>query len=573
MQRKKQEMLKHIKEKKSIWKLGWIAGVSLFWLIIRTGGKPSRITYPCQRAAAANINIFLLALLGPVLALLGPVLAFGRVRTAFSHVLDHRLITPTLLVGTLLLAFVSFAFTLSSPVVQSSSIPVSINLPTHDAVGSVDPALFFVENASGSQGNLDGAISSLVNLMSAHSLYFYKTASQSSGLIGKNDVVIIKVNCQWDQDGGTNTDLVKAIIQKIVNHPEGFTGEVVIADNGQWMARTSQDAWFTVTNSYTHSQSEPNVATYFKNQGYKVSTWLWEIVRSVSVTEYSAGNYADGYVVSSTADAYTGMHLSYPKFKTTYGTYISLKNGIWTGSSYDNTRLKLMNVPVLKSHGGFGVTGSVKNYMGILSGTLTEGHGGIASGGLATVMAEAKFPTLNILDAIYVNANPVESGSASVGPGTPYTAASYTNIIGASLDPVALDYYSAKHILIPAAQAQGYNSYNSLNPDYTAKAVSTMDASFYTYLTNSMNELIRHGYSVTNSESQMNVYVRARYVNSPDINGDGKVNLQDLFILAKAYGSKPSAPNWNPKADIDGNGIVGLSDLVALVQYYGQPFP
>jgi hypothetical protein len=100
-----------------------------------------------------------------------------------------------------------------------------------------------------------------------------------------------------------------------------------------------------------------------------------------------------------------------------------------------------------------------------------------------------------------------------------------------------------------------------------------MDASFYTYLINSMNELIRHGYSVTNSESQMNVYVRARYVDSPDINGDGKVNLQDLFILAKAYGSKPGAPNWNPKADIDGNGIVGLSDLVALTQYYGQPFP
>jgi hypothetical protein len=58
-----------------------------------------------------------------------------------------------------------------------------------------------------------------------------------------------------------------------------------------------------------------------------------------------------------------------------------------------------------------------------------------------------------------------------------------------------------------------------------------------------------------------------------DINGDFKVGLPDLVLLAQAYGSKPGDPNWNPNADIDGNGIVGLSDLVALAQHYGQHYP
>jgi outer membrane protein assembly factor BamB len=58
-----------------------------------------------------------------------------------------------------------------------------------------------------------------------------------------------------------------------------------------------------------------------------------------------------------------------------------------------------------------------------------------------------------------------------------------------------------------------------------------------------------------------------------DLNGDFKVNLQDLVILAKAYGIPPIRPLGNPNADIDGNGIVGLSDLVILAQHYGQHYP
>ena len=58
-----------------------------------------------------------------------------------------------------------------------------------------------------------------------------------------------------------------------------------------------------------------------------------------------------------------------------------------------------------------------------------------------------------------------------------------------------------------------------------------------------------------------------------DINGDFKVSLADLVLLANAYGSVPTYLKWNPNADVDGNGIVGLSDLVTLALHYGQHYP
>jgi len=58
-----------------------------------------------------------------------------------------------------------------------------------------------------------------------------------------------------------------------------------------------------------------------------------------------------------------------------------------------------------------------------------------------------------------------------------------------------------------------------------------------------------------------------------DLNGDFKVSLSDLAILAKAYGSAPGDAKWNPNADINGNGAVSLSDLSIMAKYYGQHYP
>jgi hypothetical protein len=58
-----------------------------------------------------------------------------------------------------------------------------------------------------------------------------------------------------------------------------------------------------------------------------------------------------------------------------------------------------------------------------------------------------------------------------------------------------------------------------------------------------------------------------------DLNGDLTVGLQDLVILANAYGSRPGNLNWNANADIDNYGVVRLSDLVIMAIHYGQHYP
>jgi hypothetical protein len=358
--------------------------------------------------------------------------------------------------------------------------------------------LFFIENASAVEGNMDEAISALVRLMEIHGLSLLKTANQSEGLIGKDDVLIIEVNCQWPSRGGTNTDLVKSLIQEIVNHPEGFIGEIVVADNGQGYGSLN---WAS-SNAFNHGQSMQDIVDMFP--AYNVSTWLWDTIRMETVHEYDQGDFNDGYVVNSTQNPNTGLHVSYPKFKTKYGTYISFKKGVWEGSSYNSERLKVINVPVLKSHWTYGVTASIKNYMGVVTNFATASHSSVARGGMGTAMSETRLPILNILDCVWVNANPEESGNA--GPATSYEDASFTDVIGASQDPVAIDYWASKHVLIPAAMHKGYTEYSSLDPDYEP-VTPGLGESYHNYLERSMNELENVGYRFTMNEAEMNVYV------------------------------------------------------------------
>ncbi|UCG68473.1 MAG: DUF362 domain-containing protein [Thermoplasmata archaeon] len=364
--------------------------------------------------------------------------------------------------------------------------------------------IYVIDNTTG----YDDGFTRLIDLMGEHSLLFYKTDTTGEnmgpeGLIAADDVVIIKVNSQWNERGGTNNDLLKGIIQAIVDHPDGFLGEVVVVENGQGDGFGSfpyegANLNWTNSNAEDHSQSIQDVVDMFSGS-YNISTYLWDDITNISVTEYIDGNMDDGYVVNETANAVTGVKVSYPKFNTSYGTLISFKEGIWDPDvgNYVDGGLKLLNVPILKSHQVYGVTASVKHYMGVVSNRLYQHnpHDSVDDGGMGTVMAETRMPDLNILDAIWINAKPED------GPITRYNGATRVNIVVASVDPVALDYWAAKYILKQAASIV-YPSLNrsSMDPD------STVSGSFGDWLNISKQEIQRKGYQVTNNENQMNVY-------------------------------------------------------------------
>jgi hypothetical protein len=215
---------------------------------------------------------------------------------------------------------------------------------------SSDASDIFVVN--GTNGD-DQGINELIGLMRRHGLSFYAN-NNSSGIIDKNDIVIIKVNSQWDERGGTNTDLVKSLVQAIVDHPQGFQGEVVIADNGQAQYGSTGSGGslsYSQNNAENTSQSMQKIADSFSD--YKVSTYLWDTITNKRVYEYANGDFWDGYVVEVSPDSKTGLVVTYPKFKTEYGTNISFKLGVWDSANktYNSNRLKVINVPVLKSHG------------------------------------------------------------------------------------------------------------------------------------------------------------------------------------------------------------------------------
>jgi len=57
-----------------------------------------------------------------------------------------------------------------------------------------------------------------------------------------------------------------------------------------------------------------------------------------------------------------------------------------------------------------------------------------------------------------------------------------------------------------------------------------------------------------------------------DVNRDGRINGDDLYLLSKAYGSTPGAPNWNPDCDLNGDGKVDDTDMEIAGSNFGLTF-
>jgi len=58
-----------------------------------------------------------------------------------------------------------------------------------------------------------------------------------------------------------------------------------------------------------------------------------------------------------------------------------------------------------------------------------------------------------------------------------------------------------------------------------------------------------------------------------DVNGDGRIDLRDTALVARALGSTPTSANWNPSADIDGDGVVNMQDITLVARHFGQHYP
>ncbi len=319
---------------------------------------------------------------------------------------------------------------------------------TPEPPGTVKNAIFKVHQipaGPNTTANHNAGIDELIAEMGRRDLKFYRTAGASAeagskGLIAVDDVVLIKVNAQWKYRGCTNSDVVQGFIQKILEHPDGFHGEVVIVENGQGRGSLACDTSSAYGgNSAVHANAEDEshsflwLVSHFNDP--RVSAFLFDPIR---------GNFigADDHV----SDGYRRFeNVSYPCFTTAGGRRVELKEGIWTGSSYASNH-KLINFPVLKHHdvGVSEITGAIKHMYGLVSmedGQSSFRHYGGLGETCGKMMVSVQTPVLNIVDAIWVSHLSLDGRPES----TPFRA----NTLVASQDPVALDYHAAEYILYP----------------------------------------------------------------------------------------------------------------------------
>lgn len=473
------------KEKRNLFTIISITFAALAWFLLRTGTRFDRIRYPCQKA---SLDMVLLGI-----PLLGSFIAANRAKNSKrSKKRITFLLLGILVVGVgLLVTSNSFVFDMLYAALNPETSYVQNQDLTISELHS-DAPLSTVYVAKGR--NPADSLNSLLSLMKEKGLSIYQT-SQREGIIGKEDTVLIKVNGEWQERGGTNTDLLKAFIQKVIDHPEGFAGEVVVVENGQWAIYLDSDR----SNAEDKRQSFQKVVDYFENQGYPVSLYDWTGIGGTAgdiIIIEEDERERDGYV-----DVPRGV--SYPIFTTKFGTRISLKDGIWKEDQYDKSRLKFINMPVLKSHSLMGLTGATKHYMGVLSTPLCndgfDQHQGMVEHGLmGRMMAQVIYPDLNLIDANYI-------GVSSRGPASSYESAYKADLVLAGRDPIALDYYAGKYILYPLTEFERHHpdSQETKRTSYSGYPYNV----FRQYLISSKKELDKGGYQPTMDEKQIQVFV------------------------------------------------------------------
>jgi len=297
-------------------------------------------------------------------------------------------------------------------------------------------------------------VDTLLCLMSDHELPLYRTDRSHpwggpGGIIEPHDIVLIKVNCQWKFRGTTNTDVLRGLIHRILEHPDGFTGEVVIFENGQMQGSFDGDpvAW----GRYKNIPEAAGVHINAEDDTLTVERLVKEVFATAPVSSCLLDSVSDTFIAQDdhTTDGYRKIaeaEISYPCFTTAGKNRVELREGIWNGKGY-NKNLKLINLPVLKTHPGTGITGALKHSYGIVSMSDDETwrkkrhyeESGLQCGRMYSLV---RMPDLNIVDAIWVTYQEHHKGYP---PSTTYRA----NTLLAGLDPVALDYYGSKHILLP----------------------------------------------------------------------------------------------------------------------------
>jgi hypothetical protein len=321
-----------------------------------------------------------------------------------------------------------------------------------------------------------------------------------SRIVGHDDVVVIKPNGQWWNQGAPNLSAVKTFIELVMDQDGGFHGEIIIAENchrGESPSTTLNSGWaprFERNADIVGVNNLNELSIHLKKKyGSRFSTvhWLDVSCGGKRVFGPKDGNgyvYCDGTggIPLITCDNgrtgydYRATIMSYPIFTTDKGTVIDFMHGIWRKGAYTGQQVRFINFSALNHHSDYcGITSAVKNHMGIsdlsggpdphnngrLTGKYYNFHSfpfnhwapgpepGMLGKEIGVFLKSIRKADLNITTAewcgIFSRTEP---------------PVAHTRAILACTDPVALDYHGAKYILYPNSKVLIHNPDNKQGP-------------------------------------------------------------------------------------------------------------
>jgi hypothetical protein len=306
-----------------------------------------------------------------------------------------------------------------------------------------------------------------------------------STVFGKDDVIVIKPNLQWWNQGAPNFPALKSFIDVIMHRPGGFIGEVVIAENvhrGAQPWKSEYSSWACTFERNTHLDDVLNM-NQLANSLKETYGERFSVCHLINVKDGGRRIYSPedgtGYVFCDGTggvpllaidnglrnEDYRATIMTYPIIKTDRGTLIDFKYGIWENDQYINQPFRLINFAAINHHSSYcGITSAIKNYMGISDlsggpdpfddGKLTDTYYNFHSfpfnkwapgpepGMMGAEMGEF-MRTIRKADLNIATGELVGLVSRTEPP------VAKTNVILASTDPVSLDYHSAKYVLYP----------------------------------------------------------------------------------------------------------------------------
>jgi hypothetical protein len=291
--------------------------------------------------------------------------------------------------------------------------------------------------------------------------------------IGADDIVVIKANAQWPNQGYTHTGCIKGVIDKILEIP-GFAGEILICDNVTTNDIAGQLGFDATTSYRTHNWPNHNwnsLAAEYQASGKPVAAkkWAQGSWRAITFPGVSGWNPADGDGWVRSFFTYNGRptYLSYPIFQSplTSGRMIDMKNGVWEKGGYTGRKVKAIFMPTLNNHGSgsedyAGVTSAIKSFFGATEINTTEnatwnGYYHIHASSFAQGSAQSagelvgKYIKEMYAPVLYIAAAMWSGSQNRTGSGS--SDAVETKTVLACENPVTLDFISCRDVISPYA--------------------------------------------------------------------------------------------------------------------------